>query len=85
MSHVEIHGGIVLAGTITDANGTRSSLQHVGSWRFFVDVVEAHGGHIGMWDGDSYEDAIREADVLSKDFGPVSDLVIPHRISAPAR
>lgn len=58
--HVEIHGGIV---------------PHLGSWRFFVDVVEKDGARIGMWDGATYDDAIGEAEALSKEFGPVVDLV----------
>ncbi len=45
-------------------------------WRFFVDIVEADGGRFGMWDGGSYGEAIRTAEDLSEDFGPVIDLVI---------
>lgn len=74
-SHIEIDGGIVSAATITDAKGTRADLTSVGCYHYFVDVIEADGGRIGMWSGPSHQEAIRQARILSKDFGPVRDLV----------
>lgn len=75
-SRVEIYGGVVQHETVTDDKGTRPVLTNVGSSRFFVEVVEKDGGRIGMWDGPSYDEAIRQATILSMDFGPVRDLVV---------
>jgi hypothetical protein len=73
--HVVIDGGTIQSQTITDHEGTRAVFTDVGSFRFFVDVVEADGTRIGMWDGKSYEEAIIQANILSADFGPVQDRV----------
>lgn len=75
-SHVEINGGVVRSSTITDDKGTRPCLTHVGSYRFFVDVVDIQGCRVGMWDGSSYDEAIQNAHLLSLDFGPVRDLIV---------
>jgi hypothetical protein len=75
-SRVEINGGTVVSQRVTDHRGTRTTFTGVGSFCFFVDVVEADGTRIGMWDGASYEDAIIEAHHLSAEFGPVHDLVV---------
>lgn len=75
-SYVEIDGGVVTSATITDANGTRPDHSEIGKYRFFVDVVEADGGRIGMWAGNSHADAVREANVLSTHFGSVRDRTI---------
>lgn len=49
----------------------------VGETRFYVDVVEADGGFIPMWDGSSYEQAIIEAEELAKSFNvAVEDRVV---------
>lgn len=75
-STIEIHGGIVSGCTIADAKGTRPVLVPVHR-RFFVDVVEADGSRIGMWDGTSYDEAIIAAYELGCDFGAsVVDAVI---------
>lgn len=66
---VEITAGTVQSATITDENGTRPHLASVGQRRFFVDVIEADGGRIGMWDGDHHADAVRQANLLALDFG----------------
>lgn len=73
-SRVEIDGGIIQSETVSDHNGTRQVFENVGSCRYFVDVVEADGTRIGMWDGEFHEDAVREAKYLSRDFGPIRDL-----------
>jgi hypothetical protein len=73
---IEIHSGTVTGCTVTDAKGTRPVLVPVHR-RFYVDVVEADGTSIGMWDGTSYDEAIRCADELAKDFGgTLVDLVV---------
>jgi hypothetical protein len=75
--HVEIHGGIVSSATITNANGTRPDWSNVGQYRFFVDLIEPDGGRAGMWNGSSYDDAIREAEAMGHENSiPVHDLVV---------
>jgi len=73
---VEIHYGELISAWMIGATGKMSLPVEVGSKRFFVEAVEADGNRIGMWDGASYEDAIREAHDLEADFGPVHDLVL---------
>jgi hypothetical protein len=65
--HVEIDGGIVSAATITDAKGTKADTAMIGSHRFYVSLIEADGTSFGMWDGPSYDDAIREAESLARE------------------
>lgn len=72
--HVEISSGTVTAATITDASGTRDSLTHLGSKRYFVDVVENDGSRVCMWDGNTHHEAVQAATFLALDFGPVRDL-----------
>lgn len=72
--HVEISSGTVTVATITDASGTRDSLTHLGSTRYFVDVVEKDGGRICMWDGGTHCEAVKAAHDLAPEFGPVRDL-----------
>jgi hypothetical protein len=38
-----------------------------GSHRFYVSLIEADGTSFGMWDGPSYDDAIREAESLARE------------------
>lgn len=66
---VEIHYGLVTGATVTDANGTRSVFDHVGEQRFFIDLVDADGGRLAMWDGESYDAAIIAAGDLSREYG----------------
>ncbi|HAO2891892.1 TPA: hypothetical protein IHM15_004492 [Escherichia coli] len=67
-SHIEIDGGTVTGATITTDKGTRPIPYEVGSKSYFVDVIEIDGGHIGMWSGSTYEEAVKQAEVLRKDF-----------------
>jgi len=66
---VEIYSGTVAASFITGANGTRPDPESVGKFKFFVDVVEANGCRISMWDGERHDDAVRVAEGLASDFG----------------
>lgn len=68
-TRVEIFGGTVETATVTDARGTRPVLTDVGLFKYFVNVVEADGCEITMWDGVDYAEAIREANFLALDFG----------------
>ena len=65
--HVEIFGGVLSAVTITDASGTRTDTSCAGEYHFYVDLIEPDGGRCSMWDGPSYEDAIREAEMLARE------------------
>jgi hypothetical protein len=66
---VEIWSGVVEASTVTDQNGTRPLLTDVGKRLIFVDVIEANGGRISMWNGTDRAEAVREANLLALDFG----------------
>lgn len=66
---VEIFGGTVQSATVTDEHGTRAVLTDVGKVKYFVDVIEADGTRIGMWDGTDHVEAVRQANMLALDFG----------------
>jgi hypothetical protein len=66
---VEVTAGTVQSATITDANGTRPHPAPLGERRFFVDVIEAGGGRVPMWDGTDHAEALRQATELAADFG----------------
>lgn len=77
-AHIEISGGIVRDATIRGQHGTRTLPDEVGSYQFFVELVAADGGRIGIWSGPDYEDAMRRAEAARKDFHidqPVRDTV----------
>jgi hypothetical protein len=78
--YIEIDGGRVHApAVIHDHRGRHLDYSRMGDFVFFVDVVEADGGRLGVWDGLSYEDAIREAEAARRGFaieGPVRDVVL---------
>lgn len=77
-SHIEISGGIVRDSTITDQNGTRRLPDEIGSYQFFVELVERDGGHLGLWSGPDYGDAIRQAEAARVDFEieqPIRDTI----------
>ena len=61
---------------MTTQDGTSIPQPHMGSVKFFVDVVDEEGGIFGVWDGQSYEQAIMVAAELSAEgLGPVVDNV----------
>jgi hypothetical protein len=64
---VVLRGGIIIKSTVAS---------EVGQFRYFVDVIEADGTEIGLWDGASYYDAVLEARDIAVDWGgaPVRDL-----------
>lgn len=66
---VEINGGTVQSETVTDARGTRPVLTNIGRFLYYVDVIEADGGRISMWDGTDHSEAVRQANLLALDFG----------------
>lgn len=66
---IEIVGGTVETATITDENGTRPILTDVGRFFYYVNVMEAGGGCIGMWHGTDHAEAVRQANILALDFG----------------
>lgn len=66
---VEITCGTVQSATVTDENGTRPDLTDVGRFFYYVEVIEADGGRIGMWHGTNHGEAIQQANILAKDFG----------------
>ena len=66
---VEITGGMVRSATVTDQNGTRSVLTDVGRFLYLVNVLEADGSRISMWDGHSHAEAVKQANLLAIDYG----------------
>lgn len=66
---VEINAGIVTSSKITDANGTRDVPDDIGKRKYWVDVIEAGGGRIGMWDGEDRREAWIVAEECRRDFG----------------
>lgn len=68
-ARVEITAGTVTRCTVHDQDGSHSLSDMIGSRRYFVDVVEADGCRIGMWDGESRLDALLEAIECQRDFG----------------
>lgn len=78
MSHVQIDYGQAIACHMETAQGRIECPEEAGVFRFFVTVFEAPGQQIGMWDGDSYDEAIRVAEKLRDEWGfaaPVVDMV----------
>lgn len=65
---VEIRYGHISWATVQDENGTRPDYRTIGKSIFLVDVIIDGSGCI-MWDGESYEEAIKVAEELSADFG----------------
>lgn len=72
---VEIDTGIV-----TDAmsHGITSRLppELIGKRRYWIDLVEADGGRLGVWDGDFEADALREAETARTEWGIAAPVVI---------
>lgn len=74
---VVLYSGVIRQTVRQSAEGASYDFSRVGQKIFFIDVIEADGGLITMWDGSSYEAGILEAEVLGKDFGlPVRDEVV---------
>jgi len=70
VSHIEIDGGTITGPTVIEtAAGKRTLPTLIGSHRYFVSVIEDDGGRICMWDGDSHDDAVMEAEALKISFG----------------
>lgn len=57
---IEVCSGVVLQS---------SNAAEVGKASYFIDVIEADGGRIGMWDGIDYVEAMQQASLLALDFG----------------
>lgn len=76
---IEIDGGVISAPPrLIGADGVRYLDHEVGTFRFFVELVEIDGGRIGVWDGLDYEDAIRNAEEARREWEidePVHDLI----------
>jgi hypothetical protein len=69
VSHIEIDGGTISGPTVIEtATGKRTLPTLIGSYRYFVSVIEGDGGRICMWDGADYVDALNEAAVLKASF-----------------
>lgn len=63
---VEISAGIVSAAFIEGEGGLTGCPADIGSWSFFVELVEGDYRDC-LWSGSSYEDAIKIAEELRLD------------------
>jgi hypothetical protein len=74
---VIIDGGFIAETRIISASGTTRIKHPPGTYRYYVDVVEADGGIIGMWDGGTYTEAFAAAKTcsVSWDNAPIIDRV----------
>ena len=69
VSHIEIDGGTISGPTVIEtATGKRTVPTLIGSYRYFVSVIEHDGGRICMWDGADYHEALKEAEELKVSF-----------------
>lgn len=68
-SHVEIDSGVVRSVTVTDHTGKRVVHYLAGKLTYFVDLIDAEGGRLGLWSGTSYARAVAEAESSQKEFG----------------
>ena len=74
---VIIDGGFITETIIRSAAGTTRIIHPPGTYQYFVDVVEADGCTIGMWDGATYAAALKVARECSADWdnAPIIDRV----------
>lgn len=75
VTHIEINNGIQIGpARLTGASGIRFDYSNAEKMTFWVDVVEADGARLTLYDDRSYEAALIEADQASRDWGvPVRD------------
>lgn len=72
---VEITAGTVTSAYVEDAAGRRPVPEDVGTYQYFVTVVEPDGGRMCMWSGEDYAKARAEAGECAKSFdGHINDL-----------
>lgn len=64
----ELDGGVVTNSDCPELVGRR---------RYFIDLIDASGARIGVWDGASYEDALRELAECEREGIEAFDLVAP--------
>ncbi|HEV7339951.1 MAG TPA: hypothetical protein VGO06_28545 [Bosea sp. (in: a-proteobacteria)] len=58
------------AGTVTKSDDAA----RIGRFFYFVNVVQMGEGSLGVWDGESHSDAVREANAMAADLSlPVVD------------
>lgn len=67
---VEVCGGVVTSVVLHDERGRKRMDVPAGVQRFFVDVVDVDGTRIGLWDGGTYDQAIKEALAIQRDWAP---------------
>lgn len=67
---VEIREGVVTSIMVHGEHGRRRWDVPGGMQRFFVDIVERDGGRIALWDGGTYDQALKEALAIQRDWAP---------------
>ncbi len=78
---VEIDNGIVTA-AMQHGVTNRWLPELIGKRRYFVDLVEADGGRLGVWDGDNEAEAISEAALARTEWAISPPVVIVGRDGA---
>lgn len=59
---IVIDAGTVTASYIDGAEGRRAVPEDIGKFHFYVTLFEADGTRLGLWSGEDYEDAMRQAE-----------------------
>ena len=75
---IELTGGIVTRSTTVSARGAYVNPAHLGQMRFFLSHTDDRGEYY-LWDGASYDEAIRIAEKMRRGLGvsePVRDTVM---------
>lgn len=72
MGNIDPHHVLIESGTIVESPITTE----IGTFQYFVNVVEDDGCKIGLWSGASYSDALAQADEIAEEWGflPVIDI-----------
>jgi hypothetical protein len=76
---VRIDGGVVKLSSSRGAGAIQWHWRDIGVVKFFVTLFDEEGCELGLWDGTDYDEAIRTAEAVRKDWDivePVHDCVV---------
>lgn len=69
LPHIEIFDGIIQSTVHHDGAGRHVDNSDRGRRCFFVDMVEADGTHLGLWDGFAHDTAVLQAERSRREWG----------------
>ena len=78
-SHVELTAGTITSCTIETMEGVRALPATMGTFAFFIDLVDLAGGRLALDSCGLYDEAIELAEEARADFDispPVRDLIL---------